>query len=105
MKSTIVFWANVDNEESYNALANFIYKRETHKNLTQKELYNITYKYYLRNMIQTEREWARAIMIDRESFGKVQNPEDIKNITEQYEVVYCLNVPVEADKLCRSEIL
>lgn len=97
MKNTIIFLIDVDNEASYNALAKFIYKREEHKNLTDGELYNVTYKYYLNNNIQAERDWAGAVAKDRISFMQVQNPEKIKNITDQYEVIYCLNIDEDAD--------
>ena len=107
MKNTIIFFVEVDNECSYNALANFIYKRESHMDLTREEIYNVTYKYYLNNKIQTEREWVKAFTKDKNSFKHVQRPGDIKNITEQFEVIYCLNISVEADivNLCNLYLI
>lgn len=97
MMNTIVFLVNLDNEKSYNTLANFIHKRETHKDLADEELYNITFKYYLDNEMQTGYSWARTVAKDRKSFKRVQYPEKIKNITDQYEVLYCLDIAADAD--------
>lgn len=92
MKNTIVFLINIDNQEGYSALANFINKRENHRNLTNSELKNVTYKYYLNNEIETKREWAKVLAKAGNSFLRVQYPERIKNITDQYEVIYCINI-------------
>lgn len=97
MKNTIIFLADVDNTESYGLLANFIYKREHHLNLADLELQHITYKYYLKNSYQKYQDWAWIITRDRKSFEPVREPQKIKNITAQYEVIYCLSVGPSTD--------
>lgn len=97
MKKSIVFKIDVDREESYGALANFIYKRERHLAFSNEEVSRVTYKYYINNNVKTLRDWARDISRDGEQFTSVKQPQDIKNITEKYEVIYCLNVDIESD--------
>ena len=50
MKNTIIFRIDVNNEESYGTLANFIYKREHHLDFTKEEVRFVSYKYYLKNL-------------------------------------------------------
>lgn len=97
MKNSIVFRIDVDREESYGTLANFISKRERHLTFSNEEVSRVTYKYYLNNNVKTLRDWAKNISRDGEQFTSVKQPQDIKNITEKYEVLYCLNVEVESD--------
>ncbi len=97
MKNSIVFQIDVDQEESYGALANFIYKREHHLVFSGEEVKRVTYKYYLNNTVEVFRDWAGIISRDEKYFTSVKQPQDIKNITEQYEVIYCIRVDEEAD--------
>lgn len=97
MKNTIIFRINVNEEESYGALASFIYKRESHLELTDKEVERVRYKFYLRNAYETARDWAGVVSADSTEFTLVNEPEKIKNTTEKYEVIYCLCVDRNAD--------
>ena len=97
MKNSIVFRIDVNREESYGILANFIYKRELHLIFSNEEVLSVTYKYYLNKNVKTLRDWARNISRDGEQFTSVKQPQDIKNITEKYEVLYCLMVDIESD--------
>ncbi len=97
MKDTIVFCLNVNNEESYAEIANFIYKRETQIRMTEKDVDRVSYKYYLKNRNRVLAEWAQYIIRDTDTFLKINEPHKIKNITERYEVIYCICVDKTAD--------
>lgn len=96
MNNVIIFCVDVDCEESYGLLANFIYKRENHLELSRKEVQYITYKYYLNTQVKSYQEWAAIVAEDRK-FVSVKRPQDIKNITEKYKVIYCVRVSKNAD--------
>lgn len=97
MKNTIIFRIDVNDETSYGTGANFIYKREYHLDLTKEEVRTVTYKYYLKNSCETFAEWAKIVSSDGNEFMSVNQPQGIKNITEKYEVIYCLRVHKNTD--------
>ena len=92
MKATIVFKINVNTEESCGKLANFIYKRENHLNMESEETDSVRYKYYMNEAYNDgiSNEWMKKIYQDDAVFGCVNEPGKIKNITSEYEVVYCI---------------
>ncbi|MXP75101.1 hypothetical protein GN277_06820 [Lachnospiraceae bacterium WCA-9-b2] len=97
MKDTIVFRIDVDDEKSYALLANFIYKREHHMGLSQEEMGHVTYKYYIGNSYRKIKRWARRISLDKATYQSVNQPVNIKNITDKYEIIYCVRVNKDSD--------
>ncbi len=97
MKNTIVFCLKADNEESYSKIADFIYRRENQIIMTADEVQNVSYRYYLKNTIGDSREWARSIARDISMFSQIQEPHKIVNITNQYEIIYCICVDDKSD--------
>lgn len=97
MKDTIVFHIDVDDEESYALLANFIYKREHHMNLSQDEMRHVTYKYYFNNSYKEFKHWICRISLDKTTYQSVNQPKKIKNITDKYEIIYCVKVNESSD--------
>lgn len=97
MKDTIVFRIDVDDEKSYAMLANFIYKREHHMGLSQEEMGHVTYKYYIGNSYRKLKRWARRISLDKTTYQSVNQPVNIKNITDKYEIIYCVRVNKDSD--------
>lgn len=97
MKDTIVFRIEVVDEESYALLANFIFKREQHMELSQEEMRRVTYRYYLDNSYREFKRWAHRISLDRTSYHSAKQPEKIKNITDKYEIIYCVCVSENSD--------
>ncbi len=97
MQNTIIFRIETDDENSYAALANFIHKREGKEELSSAELRNVSYKYYLNHSAYSNQEWIWKILTDGNSYRTVQSPKDIRNITEKYEVIYCVRVGRSSD--------
>lgn len=104
MKDTIIFCLNVDNEESYGEVANFIYKRETHAEITQQETMRITYKYYLKNNIVDKKEWINCVIRDRREFVFIKEANKIKDTPDRFEIVYCICVDVKSDIIDLSNL-
>lgn len=104
MKDTIVFCLNVDNEESYGEVANFIYKRETHADITQQETMRITYKYYLKNNIVDKKEWINCVIRDGREFASIKEANKIKATPNRFEIVYCICVNVKSDIIDLSNL-
>lgn len=99
MKDTIVFCLEVDDEESYAEIAKFIYKRENKLVISNAEVKRVTYKYYFKNNNNEMRVWAQILKKDIKTFSKINEPQGIKNITEHYEILYCIYVREESDIL------
>lgn len=97
MKNTIVFCMQANNEESYGKIANFICKRESKADMTTSEVHGITYKYYLKNDTNLARDWAKRIISDQKDFETIHEPHNIRNITDQFAVVYCICIDAESD--------
>ena len=97
MQNTIIFRIEVDDEKSYARLANFIYKREGKEEFSDAELQSVTYKYYLNHSACSDQEWIRKIAEDGNLYCSVRSPKDIRNITEKYEVIYCIKIEQSSD--------
>lgn len=97
MKNTIVFGLEASNEESYGEIANFIYKRENRLNITQENVKRILYKYYLNNEINNPDDWAKVIAVDIKKYRRVNEPHKIKNVTDRFEILYCIFIDKNAD--------
>ena len=98
MENTIVFRIDVGDERSYALLAGFIYKRERHMDFLPEEMKLVRYKYYfLREPEWNLRQWACRISADGTKFESVNEPDKIKNITEKYQVIYCIRVSEDCD--------
>lgn len=104
MKDTIVFCLVADNEESYGEIANFIYKREKKESIIEKETQRVSYKYYLKNENYLPKDWVQSIVRDMDTFAKVNEPDKIKNITDKYEIVYCIYVDETTDIIDLSNL-
>lgn len=97
MKDTIVFCLEAGNEESYGEIANFIYKREKQIIITKREVQRVSYKYYLKNINDTNKVWAQTILSDIRNYKRIHEPNKIKNITNKYEIIYCIYVDENTD--------
>lgn len=97
MKDTIVFCLETDTEESYAEIAKFIYKRERKESFLDAETSRVTFKYYLNNKNTTSRDWAQSILNDKGTFFKITEPQNIKKITQRFEIIYCICVNEKTD--------
>ena len=97
MKDTIIFCLNVDSEESYGEIANFIYKWEYGKAILNEEISRVSYNYYPKSGMNLPKDWVKRITSDINKFKKVENPGNIRNITSQAEVIYCICISKESD--------
>lgn len=104
MKDTIVFCLKADDEVSYGKIATFIYKRENKLTISGAEIERILYKYYLKNNYKRVKDWAQIIKDDIKNFSKISQPQDIKNITSHYEIIYCIYVSEKSDILDLSNL-
>lgn len=97
MKDTIVFKLKANDRKDYSRIGNFILKREKHEVFINRELDGIVYKYYTKNNIQTNKKWIEVIERDKDTFLAVNQPEKIRNITEKYEIIYCIFITEKCD--------
>ena len=97
MKDTIIFCLNVDSEESYGEIANFIYKLKYRKEISNEEISRVTYNYYPQNGINFPKDWVKRIMSDMGKFKKAENFNKIRDIISQIEVIYCICIDKESD--------
>lgn len=93
----IVFKMNINGVEDYAKISNFIEKREEHCEFRDSELTNITYKYYLNATEMDNRKWVDCICQDSAQFQRIKEPAKVKNINENFKVIYCIVLKNEGD--------
>ncbi len=104
MKNTIVFCLEVDNEQSYGEVANFIYKCEQKLQINSDEAKRVMFNFFRENEIEGSKDWIKSIVNKKNSFHKINHPENIKDTPDYYEKVYCIWVNEKADIIDLSNL-
>lgn len=84
----VAFVISVSSETDYAKLGKFIYKRENHESLTKEETALVKYRYYFHAQNTDNTGWAKRIHEDEAKYTQIEKPWDIKNLTDDYQVVY-----------------